>query len=565
MRPLEERYVMWLSWGVIVVSLGALFLHLLAQTLVGAVWDDAYMFVRYAHHVLSHGAVAWNGSEPMYGLTSLAQLIFTIPLFLFSSHPVFVAMGGSLLASILFFSSIPLLVRSVLHGASENIRRMSLSTTFALVASGAPLLGVLAASGMDTMLALFYVSFYLLLIFRQRGERSSRASLLLGVFGACAYLVRPDLMLLAILVPLALALWGSGEKERRAGWLMLMTTLLTLAVFLFVLFLYFKTPFPLPFYAKGALVHDSMLAERFLFLPILELIWFLDAHIYAALAYAAVALGGGWLLSKRGAHAPLIGVALFALFYVLYFLFFVVQVMGYDGRFYYPVLPALLVFSIVAIGWIFSRFEERSHGFLAIMICLFLLSTLFRPVMWGVQQLTHSLLRERSTIAALWGGNMADFYRVTDESRVWPCLDVFASLPKGSTLATTEVGMPGAFALDANIIDLAGLNSADIALGRVDVASAVIEGRADLVYLPSEHYYPELRAAMLSSAQFQRDYTYMDAGTLGSYADVGVRRESPVAKTLLACLQNMGEKEAGTGSEAQFYSLPLPYLLLRQL
>ena len=37
------------------------------------VYDDAFMFARYAHNVIVHNAITWNpGQPPVYGLTSPA-------------------------------------------------------------------------------------------------------------------------------------------------------------------------------------------------------------------------------------------------------------------------------------------------------------------------------------------------------------------------------------------------------------------------------------------------------------------------------------------------------------
>src|ERR1043166_3009783 len=66
---------------------------------VMCVWDDAYMFARYADNLLAHGRIAWNpGGEPMYGLTSPLFLMVVTPLrTLFPGDPMRVVLLSSLL------------------------------------------------------------------------------------------------------------------------------------------------------------------------------------------------------------------------------------------------------------------------------------------------------------------------------------------------------------------------------------------------------------------------------------------------------------------------------------
>src|SRR4051812_48150735 len=69
-----------LPWLVSTVALLALAMHIASSILPGpALWDDASMTVRYAHNILAHGASAWNGNTPSYGITSQFLLLITLP------------------------------------------------------------------------------------------------------------------------------------------------------------------------------------------------------------------------------------------------------------------------------------------------------------------------------------------------------------------------------------------------------------------------------------------------------------------------------------------------------
>src|SRR5262245_16582256 len=72
-----ERAAFLLTLSV-VAALAAL--KVLVKFDVGTLWDDSYMFQRYAQNVVGDGRIAWNpGGEAAYGLTSPLFLIIAVP------------------------------------------------------------------------------------------------------------------------------------------------------------------------------------------------------------------------------------------------------------------------------------------------------------------------------------------------------------------------------------------------------------------------------------------------------------------------------------------------------
>src|SRR5262249_3717440 len=78
-HPIASRVLRLLT----IASAAALTLAILARALLAVsahfvdhgIWDDAYMYVRYADHVLLGRGVRWNLQEPpTFGLTSLLYL-----------------------------------------------------------------------------------------------------------------------------------------------------------------------------------------------------------------------------------------------------------------------------------------------------------------------------------------------------------------------------------------------------------------------------------------------------------------------------------------------------------
>ena len=71
---------------------------------VGTLWDDAYIFLRYANNVLAEGRISWNPrSAPTYGMTTPAFLVVTVPaLALFRGAPPLAASLASAIPGFVF-------------------------------------------------------------------------------------------------------------------------------------------------------------------------------------------------------------------------------------------------------------------------------------------------------------------------------------------------------------------------------------------------------------------------------------------------------------------------------
>jgi hypothetical protein len=81
---------------------------------------------------------------------------------------------------------------------------------------------------------------------------------------------------------------------------------------------------------------------------------------------------------------------------------------------------------------------------------------------------------------------------------------VVAGLPRGATIAATEVGYIGAQFPDINVIDLAGLNDTGLALHGFS-STAILTRSPDLIWLPHNDYTWQ-RGVLLSDPLFQQKY-----------------------------------------------------------
>ena len=566
----SEKVFRWLSLAVIIVALCTILLHIFGYAAAGAVWDDAYMSIRYAHNVLAQGAIAWNGAVPTYGLTALALLIFSIPLVAIGMTPTAVAVLTSVLGALLVLVSIPFLLYSVIPSSESQIRRSVLALAYAMIALNADLFAQLAASGMDTLLSIAYLAFYIGLAIRfSRTRAPSRTAIGgLGALGAFAYIFRPDLMIFSALVPLAIAVLSSNTTVRAAAWKVIGCSVVICTAILAVLFLYFDTPLPLPFYAKSGFLYGPTIGRILKFQPILELAGYVDSYKYLFLALIAFVTWRWRTFFQRSENAVFVGIIAAAFISLVYFLFFVLQVMGYAGRFYYPTLPALVVVFAIVIRELYLRFDgERARSQVAIVISLIALGALYSPFAWGLQQSAYTLVHKGASTKAAWQSGVVAFYRSSSANEtIWPCLDAYAALPNDASIATTEVGLPSVMGLDKKIIDLGGLNDTATILDHTPLFDRVLTEQVDFVYLPSQLDYPEMRSMLVGSAEFSHAYQIYSAQSLNAAEDVAVRKDSPYAPALRTCLDGIVALHANDSKAAPTwntgYQLSLPYPLM---
>jgi hypothetical protein len=95
-------------------------------------------------------------------------------------------------------------------------------------------------------------------------------------------------------------------------------------------------------------------------------------------------------------------------------------------------------------------------------------------------------------------------------------------LPRGLTVASTEVGYLGSRAAQINVIDLAGLNDTDIALHGFDMTSLMLR-KPDIIWLPNSSYTYQ-RGVMFADPALLAQYdVYAGAANYG----LAIRKDSP--------------------------------------
>jgi len=189
------------------------------------VWDDSYMFVRYADHFLAGQGISWNpGEGPVYGLTSLGYFL-VIVLFraLLPGQAALTAMLASLSGALVFIILMFILLGRAIPAGGKAKQAIRFFIIGSLGLSIDPW-RVHCLDGMDTTFALAWLTLYFLIAkWRQQAPRPAGA-VIMGIVGGLSYWARPDLCLYAGLIPLVMLVL---ERDRRARKLSVLTLVIT--------------------------------------------------------------------------------------------------------------------------------------------------------------------------------------------------------------------------------------------------------------------------------------------------------------------------------------------------
>lgn len=335
-------------------------------------FDDAAMLLRYALHLAQGSGIVWNvGDKPVDGGTDFLYMVFLAGLvkagLTVEISARLVGIGSHLLTAIIIYFAI---VR--LHNGSRWLAL--LSATYLAIGPG---LEYISAYFGTTFFALFACVTWYLANRLVKEANSNVTPILFALSGLIMGLIRPEGVLLAILMLLAV-LYMKGKNNSQK------VILYFLAIFLFLggaYFLwrwnYFGYPLPNPFYKKGGgHLYFSSLGES------LRAVF----HLLGPFTIAFV-LGFRSAKTSKQTIFLLIPTAGFTLIWIL-----LSNEMNYLGRFQYAVLPLVLMSWPALVKDIWKDFKlpqlrvlDRRGQFILIVIigCMFL-GTL------GYQYLTYT-------------------------------------------------------------------------------------------------------------------------------------------------------------------------------
>jgi hypothetical protein len=485
-------------------------------------FDDAYMFARYAMNVRHGLGVSWNlEGVHTYGPTSLLWAGVVVVL-------SYLPMGAWKMLSLGSWLCSMGAVVAMAWAVAVNARGTLLASTWRVLpwvalplAASAVFMGN-AATGMETMLAAMLVAVFVgMAVAWGRGRMRPEWVALVGL---ALFLTRPDAALAIVLLPSMLFLLrpslgervGLGSVGRLLG-----VFGLGVVVELVVCKLYFHTALPLSFTMKSRHAYEGF-----------SEVWHPELMMLGFLAACELYLVTMVLLGRRE-DWRLVACCVTPALVTFAYLQTVTQIMGFDSRYYVPyfgffVVPALLVVDRWMAGgdvpvekqWPGKSLVVRGLVTAVMMVGFLALSS------EGVQ----AKIRKAEARAHV----EYDPAQVEMAARVplpvipWDVMmtdvtDLFvAPLPKGATVAATEVGYLGERAGQANVIDMAGLNDNEIALNGFDVRSLLVR-KPDVIWMPNTDYTYQ-HAWMMSDPELLKEYdVYAGAANYG----LAIRKDSP--------------------------------------
>jgi arabinofuranosyltransferase len=308
--------------------------------------DDAFITLRYAENLATHGAPVYNLGERVEGYTSFMWLLLaSLGALLPVPLPGFVQGLGAASGVLLLAASWALLGR-VLPG-----ERLFNALVLLALAVSAPV-AAWTMGGLETALFAALCTWAFVLAIDVQREPSARRGALLGLLLALATLTRPEGALVAAIVWLVLAAWLARSKSGRSA-LLAIASVATLIVgaHLAWRWSYYGYPLPNTFYLKSSGDSGVMRAKGLSYLG-------LAARELGAVLIGSIVLGltfgsRGAASRDESASAARSVLAWIGRLLIPIYIAYVVSVGG-DFldlyRFFVPVLPIGLVLGAVALS-----------------------------------------------------------------------------------------------------------------------------------------------------------------------------------------------------------------------
>ncbi|MBP7634097.1 hypothetical protein KBA41_07985 [Candidatus Ozemobacteraceae bacterium] len=511
--------------GLLVVAAFVGYAMVLYDAMPEPTFDDAYMFARYAFHLLEGKGIAWNpDGVQVFGATSLPYMLLVsvgLKILPLPAGTTLLLISWSVgLAALLGLWSVGI----------RNVESRLLQNPAFVGAFLFPMILVLnifpmnAVTGMDTTLS--FASHVVLIGATLSFCRwPGAAPLVAMIFAAgAAFSVRPENAVCALLLPVSCIIARRPDGMRRwivsfivgFGLLFLLDGILKYALF--------GHFFPLGGHAKtfGALVgytgkvnwnHVAYLQD----VLTNGMIFFFT--LVVCVERDSATLAAAFILP------PLVTFACFFTF---------VPVMGFDARYHCPFLPYAMIGSLLILDR-FLREQGECRPWKRLAVRFAAACVVFTGLQSQVLPDTFAeiALRDRGATPARV---VTSASRPLAELDFWRNITGFSAfllrLPRDITVAATEHGYAGAANPDIPIIDLSGLNSTEYALEEFS-AERLMESRPDLIWLPHPDYTDRVKRILLHP-RFRREYElYAGAFNFGvALARIGPRYQE-IRRTFL--------------------------------
>lgn len=524
-----RRYTYHVVIPLVVICVGVFLLMLVQRLSSLSVWDDAYMFVRYADNLLEYGNLAWNpNGDSTYGLTSLAYLIIVIPLrLIFPTEPALVMILASLISGLLVVLSMVWLLRKLV---TDNIHRrvVLIILLLSIIVSGESITAHLT-SGMDTMFAIFVLIVWMKFLYGSDNYG------LIGVLGGSMFIVRPDLLFIVMgMIPVLFVKKTSHSQIMR----LIIGIVISVVLQLILTWFYFGNPFPLSFYVKNIPVYSQQFYGYYT-----NTSWGFFLEFIRSYPYLIGIIMIGFLTRYRSWQWQDRGLLLGSIAFCVYHIAFVIPIMGFSQRFFYPTVPILIVLAsrefIHRLNNLpISMIETLKNYPIRILFVPLLLIFAFINPMPIILTLVQYTQPEKIPTIGIGRFDLQTTYDYLYADN-WYGLDELSNLDDDIVIATTEIGLPSAMNLQKTIIDLAGLNQPDFAFNGFSAEWLMAEqNQPDWIYMPFPHY-EGMWTSIFEHPIFQEDYEFFTAQLLGTSMDVAIKRDSKFYSTMIELVNNL--------------------------
>jgi hypothetical protein len=499
-------------------------------------FDDAYMVLRYADHLLAGQGMAWNpGEGSVYGTTSLLHLAVVVLV-----KAVFPWLGPAAVLQVASGAAAVGFLAALIGSASLCSRHARLQRNWIfwtavllpLVAFGEAF-GFHAGTGMDTMVsALANATLVFFTLQFARTPNFARA-VWTALASLVAVLARPDNLPCALLCPILAVLLLAPRPGRR---LLMVWGVLAGGLFAAMVLTEWTllgSPLPLSFFAKQPWYYGGFAGE-FTWNPFL----FLKVFGYSVWPFVVAVI---LFVDRQGLRrAAALLVPVLVTFVVL---FRFNQIMGHLGRFYYPFLPFFVAAGALEFDAWLGRMQAGQPvrarpmvGRAGLAVLAVLLGSLSLSVAAGVYG-----SRASGQKLAWPGGFHVPAAEPLPEIDSWQAAHAIAAIavaaPPGTSLAMSEHGLPGALAAQATIIDMLGLHDPFFARHGFSAAE-LFRRRPDVIWLPHADHTQMLRD-LLDSDDFWNHYVfYPDAFFHG----IALRTDGPHSARLAELLWAQWQK-----------------------
>lgn len=488
-------------------------------------FDDAYMFIRYAKNIIAGLGHSWNPDGiQVYGSTSLLHvLVVTFLRWLLPFQDATIlriaSAGAGFLAVIVLIETC---VRVMRTSVLLRKRAIWIGVLFPLLL-GQEMFLYHAQTGMDTMLSLLCNAILIFFVVRLVAKQRLVDVICVAIAAYLGYLARPDNGIYSLLFPsLALIFLGDEESRARLFWSFCVGFFVLLGADTAIKMLVFGDVLPLAFYAKRAGFLEGYDGAFF---------WNPVTYLSLFLTMVLPFVGFLFLLARRESVSLLIVFAAPVTATFLYY-FTVVQIMGYEARYYFPALGYFVVSSAFVLDQ-YLRSQKSGHlrhNLVVRAILFFLLISTQAQVAMGARLYGRVFLKA-SGIAGFppyQSGASRPLPTLTFQEANDVMSEIARKLPAGTVMTASEYGLVGSTAPHVTIIDLVALHDPYFAHNGFS-ADEMFSREPDLVWFPHRHY-PAIIKAILENDQFRSRYTYYPGAF---YYGIAIRNSGPRREALL--------------------------------